>query len=205
MPDPLSQVALVRRLKQQGTSAVSAINNQAGHAAIARQPEECGANPRPITGKRHHVQPGCCVDRELTWFRPMLLPRLDDAIGRVRVLFEPTGHCCAGSNIHKRQKTPLTLLRRGGPCLQARGERRLLVCYTACVLRHSVLRTERTVCTAPSQPNMPALWAEIVAHVKWLTDAPDGAHAAGVRLCRADVMRPHAAASSFQASCKPLA
>ena len=37
------------------------------------------------------------------------------------------------------------------------------------------------------------------------THAPDGAHAAGLRSCRAAVMQPDAAPLSFRGSCKPLA
>jgi hypothetical protein len=61
------------------------------------------------------------------------------------------------------------------------------------------------MCTAPCQPNIPALLAGIVASVTWWTDASDTAHAAGVRLCRAAVRQPDAAPWSFRASCKPLA
>src|SRR5262249_61718362 len=57
----------------------------------------------------------------------------------------------------------------------------------------------------PSQPNILALLAGIVARVKCPTSAPDGAHAAGLRFCRAAVMQPDAAPLSFRGSCKPLA
>src|SRR5215831_14887801 len=57
---------------------------------------------------------------------------------------------------------------------------------------------------APPQPNIPALLAESVASVNWWTDAPDGACAAGLRRCRAAVLRPDAAAVSLRASGKPL-
>src|SRR5258708_27371272 len=72
------------------------------------------------------------------------------------------------------------------------------------MLRHAAL-AERTVRTS-HLPNrtFAALLAGSVASVTCWTYAADAAPAAGVRLCRASVIRPDADALSFRASCKPL-
>src|SRR5258708_37562270 len=72
------------------------------------------------------------------------------------------------------------------------------------MLRPAAL-AERTVRTS-HLPNrtFAALLAGSVASVTCWTYAADAAPAAGVRLCRASVIRPDADALSFRASCKPL-
>src|SRR5258706_11993497 len=87
--------------------------------------------------------------------------------------------------------------------------------YTVGVLRHSAFeQSERFDSTLKTEHG--GLLAGNVASVTCLaspdgctpllrTHAPDGAHAAGLRSCRADVMQPDAAPLSFRGSCKPLA
>src|SRR5258707_2719154 len=86
---------------------------------------------------------------------------------------------------------------------------------TGGVLRHAACE-QSARCDSPLPTEPGGLLAGNVASVQCLaspdgvtpllrTHAPEGAHAAGLRSCRAAVMQPDAAPLSFRGSCKPLA
>src|SRR5260221_2914488 len=77
--------------------------------------------------------------------------------------------------------------------------------YTDGVLRHPDARRGQRFAPHLANRTFSGLLAGNGASVKCLTYAPDGASAAGLRFCRASVIRPHAATSSFRVSCKPPA